>query len=96
MITTKQRAYLRSIANTIDPVLIIGKGSIDEDIIKQASDALKKREIIKVSILKNSSTSPRAACDLLCSATGADPVQVIGNRFVIYKPSEEKPQIQLP
>lgn len=96
MITTKQRAYLRSIANTIDPVLIIGKGPIDENIVKQASDALRVREIIKVSILKNSSISSRSACDLLCSETGADPVQVIGNRFVIYKPSEENPRIQLP
>lgn len=96
MITTKQRAYLRSIANSIDPVLIIGKGSIDENIIKQANDALKAREIIKVEILKNSITDPRAACDLLCSETGADPVQVIGNRFVIYRPSEENPRIQLP
>lgn len=96
MITTKQRAYLRSIANTIDPVLIIGKGPIDGDIIKQASDALRKREIIKVAILKNSSISTREACDLLCSTTGADLVQVIGNRFVIYKPSEEDPIIQLP
>lgn len=96
MISSKQRAYLRSLANTMDPVLIIGKGDIDANVIKQADDVLEARELIKVSILKNSDISPREACGILCEETGAEPVQVIGNRFVIYRSSRENPFIELP
>lgn len=96
MITSKQRSYLRSLANTIDPVLILGKGGIDENVIKQADDALEARELIKVSVLKNSEVDAREACNMLCESTGCEPVQVIGNKFVVYRPSKEKPSIVLP
>ena len=97
MITSKQRAHLRSIANAIEPIMIIGKDGIDDNVIKQAEDAIKAREIIKISILKNSdaSISPRSACNLICEKIGAEPVQVIGNKFIIYKKSEENPKIIL-
>lgn len=96
MINSKQRSYLRSLANTINPVLILGKGGIDEDVIKQTDDVLEARELIKVNVLKNSMYDTREACDILCEATGAEPVQVIGNKFVIYRPSKEEPTISLP
>jgi len=96
MITSKQRSYLRSLANNINPVLILGKGGIDEDVIKQADDVLEARELIKVNVLKNSMLDTREACSRLCDATGAEPVQVIGNKFVIYRPSKENPVISLP
>jgi RNA-binding protein len=96
MITSKQRSYLRSLANTLNPVLILGKGGIDDDVIKQADGVLETRELIKVSVLKNSTIDAREACGMLCEATGAEPVQVIGNKFVIYRQSSEKPTIELP
>lgn len=96
MINSKQRSYLRSMANSLNPVLIIGKGGIDENVIKQADDVLEARELIKVAVLRNSMVGPREACETLCDATGADPVQVIGNKFVIFRPSKEKPYIILP
>lgn len=96
MISSKQRAYLRSLANTINPVLLIGKGGIDDNVISQADEVLEARELIKVGILRNSLLEPREACGILCEATGAEPVQVIGNRFVIYRPSKEEPTITLP
>jgi len=96
MITSKQRSYLRSLANELNPVLILGKGGIDENVIKQADDVLEARELIKASVLKNSPLSAREACNLLCQEVGAEPVQVIGNKFVIYRPSKENPTIELP
>jgi RNA-binding protein len=96
MITSKQRSFLRSLANGIDPVLLIGKGGIDENVIKQADEVLEARELIKVGILRNSDLESREACGIICEATGAEPVQVIGNRFVVYRQSNEKPVIVLP
>ncbi|KPU44162.1 RNA-binding protein YhbY [Oxobacter pfennigii] len=93
---SKQRAYLRSLANTLNPVLILGKGGIDEDVVKQADGVLETKELIKISVLQNSSITSREACEMLCEATGAEPVQVIGNKFVIYRKSMEKPYIELP
>jgi RNA-binding protein len=83
-------------ANNFDPILNIGKYGIDDNVIKQIEDLLEARELIKISVLKNSLIEVREACNKFCEATGADPVQVIGNRFVIYKPSINKPTIQLP
>lgn len=96
MLSSKQRSFLRSLANHMDPVLIIGKEGIDDGVIKQADEVLEKRELIKVNVLKSCEMSPREACGELCDATDADPVQVIGNRFVIYRPSRENPSIVLP
>lgn len=96
MITTKQRAYLRGLANKLEPVVIIGKGDINENLIKQIEDALEARELIKVKVLNTSSLDAREACDIITRRTGAEGVQVIGNKFVIYRPSKEKPAITLP
>ncbi|MGN1132129.1 MAG: ribosome assembly RNA-binding protein YhbY [Ruminococcus sp.] len=96
MLNGKQRAYLRSIANTIDTILIIGKGGITDQVIKQADDALTAREIIKGKVLENSELSSRQVADMLSEETSCDVVQVIGSKFVLYRPNPDEPQIKLP
>ena len=93
--TTRQRAALRSMANTIDPVLHIGKDGISDNLVKQAWDALEARELIKVQVLKNAPYETREACGRLCEAVHADPVLCGGNRFVIYRPARKDPKIVL-
>lgn len=96
MLNGKQRAYLRSIANTIDTILIIGKGGITQQVIKQADDALTAREIIKGKVLENSDLSSRQAADMLSEEVSSDVVQVIGSKFVLYRPNPDEPKIKLP
>ncbi len=96
MLNGKQRAYLRSIANTIDTILIIGKGGITQQVIKQADDALTAREIIKGKVLENSDLTSRQAADMLSKEVSSDVVQVIGSKFVLYRPNPDEPQIKLP
>ncbi len=84
MLTSKQRAILRGKANTMDPVFQIGKGEIDAAMVQSVSDCLAARELIKLKVLDNSMYSAREASVLLAEATGADCVQVIGSKFVLY------------
>ena len=93
--TTKQRAYLRSMGTTLDPVLHIGKDGINENLVKQAYDVLEARELIKVTVQKNAPYTAREACDELCEKVFAEPVQVIGNRFVIYRKARENSKIDI-
>lgn len=96
MLTSKQRAYLRGLANTIETILMIGKGEITDNIVKQADDALKARELIKGKVLENSGYSSREAAELIAEKCGAEVVQVIGSKFVLYKKNEDEPKIVLP
>lgn len=96
MLNSKQRSYLRALGNTMEPIVLIGKEGINEGIIAQVNEALEARELLKASVLKNSLLDAREACTEICTAAGADPVQVIGNKFIIYRKSKEKPSIQLP
>ena len=96
MLTGKQRGYLRSLANTIDPIFQVGKGGINDNMIKQFNDALEARELVKATVLRNASEDAREACESIAEATGAEIVQVIGNRFVLYKESKENKVIELP
>jgi len=96
MITTKQRSYLRSLANTIQPIFQIGKGGVSENMIKQFDEALEARELIKATVLRNSVEDVRDVCNEIPQATGADIVQVIGNKFVLYRESKENKTIILP
>lgn len=97
MLNGKQRSYLRGLANVINPVIQLGKDGITDAVINQVDEALEARELIKLTILRNSTLDPREACGILCEATGSEPVQVIGNRFVMYRKSKNKPpQIELP
>ena len=93
--TTKQRAALRSMANTMDPILHIGKEGITDTLAKQAWDALEARELIKATVLQNAPLTAREACDELCERVHADPVQVIGNKFVIYRKARKNSKIDL-
>ena len=85
MLTSKQRAALRGAANGLDPVFQIGKGEIDEAMTAAITACLDARELIKVKVLDNSEYDPREAAGLLCDATGAECVQVIGRKFVLFK-----------
>jgi RNA-binding protein len=96
MLTGKQRSYLRTLGNTIDAIIQLGKDGIDENFLKQINEALEARELIKISVLKNSDMDVREACEAICKGVSANPVQVIGNRFIIYKKSREKSKIVLP
>ena len=92
MLTSKQRAILRGKANTMDPVFIVGKGEIDETMIQGVKDCLDARELIKVKVLESSMYNAREASVKLAEATGADCVQVIGTKFVLYRESHSKPR----
>ena len=95
MITSKQRAQLRGMAASLNAELQIGKGGITENVVRQASEALAARELIKGRVLDNSMLTAREACDALCEACGADSVQVIGSKFVLFKQNEKDPKIVL-
>lgn len=84
MLTSKQRAILRAAANTMDPVFQVGKGEIYETLIKSTADCLAARELIKMKVLENSPYTAKEAAAILAEATGADVVQVIGSKFVLY------------
>lgn len=94
-ITTKQRAALRGIANTIDTIFQIGKGGIGEQLITQVSDALTAREIVKIKVLENSSCTAKEAAQEIAHKTDAEIVQVIGSKLVLYRKNEENPIIIL-
>ena len=96
MISTKQRAYLRSLANTEKAIMQIGKEGITENLLKTVADALEAREIVKLSVLETCAYTPKECMQILQSALHCEAVQVIGRRVVIYKESVEKRKIFLP
>lgn len=96
MLTGKQRSFLKGLANNLDPVLQIGKNGITDNFIKQVEEILEKKELIKINVLKNSSESADDMAKELTEKLNAEFVQSIGNKFVIYRESEENKQIQLP
>ena len=91
--TGKQRASLRTMANTIETILYIGKEGITDHTVKECYDALEARELIKGCVQQGAPISAREALTELCSKTGAEPIQQIGRRFVMYRPSRENPRI---
>jgi len=95
MITSKQRAYLRGLANPIDTILQIGKSGINEMLVKQVDDALTARELIKLRVLENAPVLPREAAVELAETLSAEVVQVIGTRFVLYRANPKEPVIVL-
>ncbi|MHC1694768.1 MAG: ribosome assembly RNA-binding protein YhbY [Eubacteriales bacterium] len=95
MITSKQRAYLRSLANPIDTIFQIGKGGVNINMIMQICDALEARELIKLRVLENSEYTAREAAQEIAERTDSEVVQVIGTRFVLYKQSRENKKIVL-
>ena len=95
MLTSKQRAALRKLANNIDPIFQVGKGGVGEQMCKSISDALEARELIKLSVLDNCDYSAGEAAGEIASKVGADVVAVIGRRFVLYRESENNKSIIL-
>ena len=91
--TGKQRAMLRGMANTIETILYIGKDGITDNTVKEAYDALEARELIKGCVQLGWPVSAREALTALCERTGAEPIQQIGRRFVMYRPIRENPRI---
>ncbi len=96
MITTKQRAYLRSLANGIDTIMQIGKGGITENLVKTVSDALEARELVKLSVLETAPFTPKECMAELTEALGCEAVQVVGRKVVLYRESVENKKINLP
>ena len=96
MITSKQRAYLRSLANSVPAIMQIGKGGLSDNLIKTLSDALEARELIKLSVLENSGEDPKEVLHSLAAALQAEPVAVTGKKIILYRASEKKPMIELP
>ncbi len=94
MLTSKQRAYLRGIAAEYETIFQIGKGGVTEQLCKEINDALRKRELIKLRVLDNSGWTSREAADAVAEQTGADVVQVIGSRFVLFKRNPKEPVIE--
>ena len=93
--TSKQRAYLRSMATTIQPIFQVGKGEISENMTTQIANALEARELIKVKVLENSLYTAREAAEIIAEETESEVITVIGNKFVLYKQSEKHKKIDL-
>ena len=95
MLNSKQRAQLRGMANRLETIFQVGKGGVCDNLIKQVDEALTVRELIKLRTLETSPEGARDAAEKIAAAVGADVVQVIGSRFVLYRPNPEQPQIVL-
>jgi RNA-binding protein len=96
MLTSKQRAYLRGLANTIDAIFQVGKSGVTPEMTIAVEAALDNREIIKITVLNNCMEDPRNVADILGERTHSEVVQVIGKKITLYKPSKDKPVIELP
>lgn len=95
MLNSRQRAQLRGMANDMETIFQVGKSGISENTIKQVVDALEARELIKLRILESCPTSVRETADEIAQKAGADVVQVIGTRFILYKESKNNKTIKL-
>ncbi|MCP3030384.1 ribosome assembly RNA-binding protein YhbY [Halobacillus sp. A1] len=96
MLTSKGKKYLRKQSHDIQPIFQVGKAGVNDNMTTQISEALEKRELIKVSILQNNFDDNQAVADEIASQTGAHIVQVIGNTVILYKESVNNKQINLP
>ncbi|WDV44674.1 ribosome assembly RNA-binding protein YhbY [Clostridiaceae bacterium M8S5] len=96
MITSKQRSYLKKLANSIEPIFQLGKNGITDSFIDQIEDALEARELIKVKVLNNSFLDTKEAANEVAKRSNAEFVQSIGSKFVIYRESEDNKRIELP
>lgn len=94
MLTSKQRAALRGIASGYETILQVGKGGISDTLVQQVKDALRKRELIKMRVLDNCPMDAREAADEMAAKTGAEVVQVIGSRFVLFLRNPKEPVVQ--
>lgn len=94
--TSKQRAYLKSLASNLEPIFQIGKGSLTPEVTEAVSEAFNRRELIKVTVLKNCLDDPKAIAEALADRTRSQVVHVIGRKIVLYKESKDHKKIELP
>ena len=94
--TSKQRSYLKGLAMNIEPIFQVGKSSITPEYTQAIAEAFNKKELIKISVLKNCMDDPRAIAEVLADRTGSQVVQVIGKKIVLYNPDKKDPKIVLP
>ncbi len=94
--TSKQRAYLKSLASNLDPVFQIGKASLTPELTEAVGECFNNNELIKVAVLKNCLDDPRAVAEVVAERTHSQVVQVIGRKIVLYKPDKDRPKIVLP
>ncbi len=95
-ITSKQRAYLRSLAQKIDPIFHIGKNGVTPELVEAIRLALDARELIKVNVLNNCDEDINYICEVLSERTHSIPVQIVGKRITLYKENIKNPKITLP
>lgn len=96
MLNSKQRAFLRKMANKMDPIFLVGKNGIEDGMLEQLNDALEARELIKIKVLKNSFLNSKEAAEIICDELDCNTVQFIGSTVVLYRMSAKKPKIELP
>lgn len=98
MITSKQRAYLRKLAHTFEPIFQIGKDGVSDTLLDGLDKALEKREILKVHILESALLDTKETCNDIAKKLNAEPVQAIGNKFILYRRAEDEKnrKIELP
>ncbi len=96
MLTSKQRAFLRSLAMNEDTILMVGKGGMSDQITKQADDALTARELIKGKVLETAGVTPREIAETIALETNSEVVHVIGSKFVLFRRNSDEPKIELP
>ena len=94
--TSKQRAYLRGLANTLQPIFQIGKSGISDNLIKQLDEALEARELIKISVLETAPDNVRPLAVEIAKATNSECVQTIGNKITLYRARKKDSKIVLP
>jgi len=94
--TSKQRAYLMSLASSLNPIFQVGKSSLTPELTQAIGEAFNTRELIKIAVLKNCFDDPREIAEMVAGRTQSQVVQVIGKKIVLYKPDKDKPKIQLP
>jgi RNA-binding protein len=95
MLTSKQRAYLRGLANGLDAIFHVGKGGVTPEFTDSVDKALEARELVKINVLDNNLLGPREVAQTIAGRTHSEVVQVIGSRFVLYR-AAKKPVIELP
>ena len=93
MLSGKEKRYLRSLANTVDPVVQVGKASVNESVLFSLNEALEARELVKVKVLKNCLDEVKDVAQELAAQSKSELVQVIGRNVVLYRPNPEKPMI---
>lgn len=96
MLHSKQRAYLMKLAANIQPIFQIGKASLTPEIVEAVNDALEKRELVKISVLKNCFDDPKEIASVIAERTHSEVVQVIGKKIILFRQSKKKPKIELP